>query len=110
MSVTRFRMRPGTTRRVAAALAAAWFFVAGVLLPTAHAGMFSFDLKDEKELGEKFNALIDLQGREPGPPAVPKPQHIPDGFAQMADDFHPAALPLRERGSFLANPPGSRKG
>jgi len=58
MSATRFRMRPGTTRRMAAALAAAWFLVAAVLVPTAHAGMFSFDLKDEKKLGEQFNALI----------------------------------------------------
>ena len=58
MSAIRFRMRPGMTRRVAAALAAAWIFVVSVALPAANAGMFSFDLKDEKELGEKFNTLI----------------------------------------------------
>jgi len=58
MSAMRFRMRPGTSRRLAAAVAAAWFFVALVVTPSAQAGFFSFDLKDEKELGEKFNAII----------------------------------------------------
>uniref|UniRef100_I2Q0G5 Putative Zn-dependent protease n=1 Tax=Desulfovibrio sp. U5L TaxID=596152 RepID=I2Q0G5_9BACT len=43
---------------MAAALAAVWFFLAAVLVPSARAGFFSFDLKDERELGEKFNALI----------------------------------------------------
>jgi len=43
---------------LAAALAAAWFFLALVVTPSAQAGFFSFDLKDEKELGEKFNAII----------------------------------------------------
>lgn len=51
-------MRPGISRRVAAALAAAWIFVVLVLVPSAQAGFFSFDLKDERELGEKFNAII----------------------------------------------------
>ena len=58
MSAPRTILRPGSTRRMAAALAAAWFFVAVILVPAAQAGFFSFDLKDEKELGEKFNALI----------------------------------------------------
>lgn len=58
MSAPRMILRPGTTRRVAAALAAAWFLIAAVLVPTAQAGLFSFDLKDEKKLGDKFNALI----------------------------------------------------
>lgn len=58
MDVPRLRLRPGATRRMAAALAAVWFFLAAVLVPSARAGFFSFDLKDERELGEKFNALI----------------------------------------------------
>ena len=58
MSAHRFRPRPGASRRLAAACAAVWFFVAAVLVPTAQASLFSFDLKDERELGEKFNALI----------------------------------------------------
>lgn len=58
MHAYRFRPRPGASRRMAAALAAVWFFLAAVLVPAAQAGFFSFDLKDERELGEKFNALI----------------------------------------------------
>jgi len=58
MHALRFRPRPGASRRLAAALAAVWFFLAAVLVPMAQAGFFSFDLKDERELGEKFNALI----------------------------------------------------
>lgn len=58
MSAHRFRFRPGGARRLTAALAACWFFFAAVCVPTAQAGFFSFDLKDERELGEKFNALI----------------------------------------------------
>ena len=58
MSAHRFRLRPGASRRLAAALAALWFVVAVVLVPSAQASFFSFDLKDERELGEKFNALI----------------------------------------------------
>jgi predicted Zn-dependent protease len=58
MYAKRFRPRPGASRRLAAGFAAVWFFVAAVLVPTAQAGFFSFDLKDERELGEKFNALI----------------------------------------------------
>ncbi|MGE4535638.1 MAG: M48 family metalloprotease [Desulfovibrio sp.] len=58
MSVQRFRFVPGGSRRLAAALAAVFFFVTAVLVPAAQASFFSFDLKDERELGEKFNALI----------------------------------------------------
>ncbi len=58
MTVKRFRPRPGAIRRMAAALAAAWLFCAAALVPQARASLFSFDLKDEKELGEKFNALV----------------------------------------------------
>lgn len=58
MTAKRFRSVPGASRRIAAALAAVWFFLTAVVGPTAHAGMFSFDLKDERVLGEKFNALI----------------------------------------------------
>jgi len=58
MHAQRFRPRPGPSRRLAAALAALWLVVAVVFVPTAQASFFSFDLKDERELGEKFNALI----------------------------------------------------
>ncbi|MHC1789780.1 M48 family metalloprotease [Solidesulfovibrio sp.] len=58
MYVRCLRLRPGPSRRLAAALAAVWFFVAGVLPPAAQASFFSFDLKDERELGEKFNTII----------------------------------------------------
>lgn len=58
MNAYRFRPRPGASRRLAAALAAVWFFLTAVLVPSAQAGLFSFDLKDERELGEKFNAII----------------------------------------------------
>ena len=44
---------------MAAAGLACWFLVFSVLaVPVARADLFSFDLKDERELGEKFNALI----------------------------------------------------
>ncbi len=49
---------PGAPRRVAAALVAVCVFLGAVLPSAAQAGLFSFDLKDERELGEKFNALI----------------------------------------------------
>lgn len=58
MSASRLYVRPGIARRMAAALAAAWFLCMVLVVPVAQAGLFSFDLKDEKELGEKFNALI----------------------------------------------------
>ena len=58
MSVQRIRFAPGASRRLAAVLAAVWFLFATVLVPAAQASFFSFDLKDERELGEKFNALI----------------------------------------------------
>lgn len=58
MSASTQRIRRGIPRRVAAAVAAAWLFVCLVLTPSAQAGFFSFDLKDERELGEKFNAII----------------------------------------------------
>jgi predicted Zn-dependent protease len=58
MSVYRFHQRQGASRRLAATLTAVCFFLAAVLIPTAQAGLFSFDLKDEREMGEKFNALI----------------------------------------------------
>ncbi|WP_300162756.1 M48 family metallopeptidase [Solidesulfovibrio sp.] len=46
-------------RRAAAAVVAGCFFLTTIFVaPTARAGMFSFDLKDERELGEKFNAII----------------------------------------------------
>ena len=58
MYANRFRFCPGASRRFAAAMAAICFFFFTVLVPTARADLFSFDLKDERELGEKFNALI----------------------------------------------------
>ncbi|MYL83198.1 M48 family metalloprotease [Desulfovibrio aerotolerans] len=58
MYVPSLRHRPGATRRLAAAAAAVWLAVSLVLAPTAQASFFSFDLKDERELGEKFNTLI----------------------------------------------------
>lgn len=59
MYAQRFRSPAGRVRRLAAALAAGWFFLAAmVVAPAARAELFSFDLKDERELGEKFNALI----------------------------------------------------
>lgn len=59
MCSNRFRSPRGFVRRTAAALAACVFFLTAVLAtPVAQAGFFSFDLKDERELGEKFNALI----------------------------------------------------
>ncbi|WP_428569820.1 MAG: M48 family metalloprotease [Solidesulfovibrio sp. DCME] len=59
MFANRFRSPRGFVRRTAAALAACVFFLTAVLAtPVAQAGFFSFDLKDERELGEKFNALI----------------------------------------------------
>ena len=58
MNVRSVRHRPGVSRRLAAAAAALWLVVSLVLAPTAQASFFSFDLKDERELGEKFNTLI----------------------------------------------------
>ncbi len=59
MHIHSSRKASGMARRAAAAVVAACFFLATVLAtPTARAGMFSFDLKDERELGEKFNAII----------------------------------------------------
>ena len=58
MYVRSLRHRPGASRRLAAAAAAVWLAVSLVLVPTAQASFFSFDLKDERELGEKFNTLI----------------------------------------------------
>jgi len=58
MYVRSLRHRPGPSRRLAAAAAAFWLAVSLVLIPTAQASFFSFDLKDERELGEKFNTLI----------------------------------------------------
>ena len=58
MYVPSLRHRPGASRRLAAAAAAVWLAVSLVLAPTAQASFFSFDLKDERELGEKFNTLI----------------------------------------------------
>ena len=58
MYAKRFRTRPGASRRLAAAMATVFFFWTSILVPAAQASFFSFDLKDERELGEKFNALI----------------------------------------------------
>lgn len=58
MYVRSLRPRPGASRRLAAAMAALWLVVSLVVVPTARASFFSFDLKDERELGEKFNTLI----------------------------------------------------
>ncbi|WP_047960093.1 M48 family metallopeptidase [Desulfovibrio sp. TomC] len=49
---------PGTTRRLAATLVVVWLIVSLLVPPLAQASFFSFDLKDERELGEKFNILI----------------------------------------------------
>lgn len=59
MDAYRLRVSPGFGRRLAASLAAVWLLFSTVcVVPTAQASLFSFDLKDERELGEKFNALI----------------------------------------------------
>ena len=59
MRIQSFSCASGALRRPVAACLACWFFLVTILAaPVAQAGMFSFDLKDERELGEKFNVLI----------------------------------------------------
>jgi len=52
------RSRGLLSRALALVLALALVFPATLAAPPAHAGYFSFGIKDEKELGDKFNVLI----------------------------------------------------
>ncbi|QAZ66998.1 M48 family metallopeptidase [Solidesulfovibrio carbinolicus] len=58
MDAPSLHRRPGAPRRLAATLVAIWLIISLLAPSLVQASFLSFDLKDERELGEKFNIMI----------------------------------------------------